>query len=711
MDETYRPSGTARLCSRRSAAKTFHRETHFRAYSLRSSNDCDVVIRTFHDETLFDEMLCDGDFTHTDLQILIRECEYFSTTNNQLRAGLEGAQIESHVNTKLSTLAVSASQTHVTAPVPLNQPVPVEVAELIVSYLEKAGVEYVFGVPGGAVEPIYNALARSSRRGGPRPVVSRHEAGAAYMADGYARETGRLGVCVATSGPGATNLLTGIACARGSGVPVLALTGQSALPTFGRNALQDSSCAGVDIVSIFSHCTRYSSLVSHVEQAETKLVSAMLHALRKPSGPTHLSFPVDILRSLVMPKSAGHELSALLRNRPCLIDERAVDALQAELLAASRVAFFIGDGAAEAVDSIMKLVDLTDALFVTSPDAKGLINPRHRAYRGVFGIGGHASADQILADAPDLVVAFGTGFGEFQSAAWSKNLLNERLVHVDESEDNLIRSPQSKLHVRGHLRSICDRLVDAWPPRSGQVSRRAPAVDETSLSRVTLQAPDRYDSDATPIKPQRLMKELSLRFPPHTRFLAEPGNSMLWAGHYLEPRTRRGTGPLGNPRVGAAERRSGRASWLRMSLDFAPMGWAIGTAVGIARGNPHGPVVCITGDGSYLMSGQEITTAAEEQLPVIFVILNDHAYGMVMHGQRLAGAEPIAYELTPVDFRKMAESMGVPAHVVESPADFDQIDFSAMLERKGPTLIDVRIDRNEVPPMILRMKTLGSVSA
>lgn len=584
-------------------------------------------------------------------------------------------------------------------------------AELIVSYLEKAGVEYVFGVPGGAVEPIYNALARSSRRGGPRPVVARHEAGAAFMADGYARETGRLGVCLATSGPGATNLLTGVACARGSGVPLLAITGQSAIPSFGRNALQDSSCAGVDIVSIFSHCTRFSSLVSHVDQAETKLVSAMLQALRKPCGPTHLSLPVDILRSLVTPKTTGQELSALLRSKPCLIDDRAVDALQTELLAASRVVFFIGDGAAEAVDSIMTLVDLTDALFVTSPDAKGLINPRHRAYRGVFGFGGHASAEQALAEAPDLVVAFGTGFSELQSSAWSKHLLNERLVHVDESEDNLIRSPMSKLHVRGHMRSICDRLIDAWPPRSRQVRRRVPAGDDTSRSRVTLQSPDRYDSDATPIKPQRLMKELSLRFPPHTRFLAEPGNSMVWAGHYLEPQTRRGTGALEKLRVGDEERRSGRASWLRMSLDFSPMGWAIGTAVGVARGNPHGPVVCITGDGSYLMSGQEITTAVEEKLPVIFVILNDHAYGMVMHGQRLAGAEPIAYEITPVDFRKMAESMGVPAHVVESPTDFDRIDFQAMLARKGPTLIDVRIDRNEVPPMHVRMKTLGTLSA
>jgi acetolactate synthase-1/2/3 large subunit len=146
-----------------------------------------------------------------------------------------------------------------------------------------------------------------------------------------------------------------------------------------------------------------------------------------------------------------------------------------------------------------------------------------------------------------------------------------------------------------------------------------------------------------------------------------------------------------------------------MALEFAPMGWAIGAAVGVARGNPRSSVVCITGDGSYLMNGQEITTAAEEELPVIFVILNDHAYGMVMHGQRLAGAEPIAYELTHVDFRKMAESMGVPGYVIDSPSDFDHIDFAAMLARKGPTLLDVRIDRNEVPPMTLRLKTLGSL--
>jgi acetolactate synthase-1/2/3 large subunit len=622
---------------------------------------------------------------------------------------VRGTPFPNKVNSKLSSLSSAADRNPAT-PSPLAEPVRVEVAELIVACLAHAGVEYVFGVPGGAVEPIYNALARSARQGGPRAVVARHEAGAAYMADGYARETGRLGVCVTTSGPGATNLLSGIACAHGSSVPLLALTGQSALPSFGRNALQDSSCAGVDIVGIFAHCTRYSSLVSHVEQAENKVISAMLHALRKPCGPSHLSFPVDILRSLVLPRSGRDELSALFGERPCLVDDRAVDALEVQLQAAERSVFFIGDGAAEAVDSIMTLVELSGALFVTTPDAKGLINPRHPAYRGVFGFGGHASAEQALADSPDLVVAFGTGFSELASNGWSKHLLNERMIHVDESEENLIRSPLARLHVRGHLRAICDRLIAAWPPSSRVSCKTVPVAEASAVSAVSLQAQDRYDSDATPIKPQRLMKELSTRFPPTTRFLADTGNSMIWAAHYLEPLNRRGAGGQGQART-RRERRSGRASWLRMTLEFAPMGWAIGAAVGIARGNPGGPVVCITGDGSYLMSGQEITTALQEQLPVIFVILNDHAYGMVMHGQRLAGAEPIAYELSQVDFKKMAESMGIMAYAVDSPSDFDQIDFPAMFERPGPTLIDVRIDRDEVPPMILRLKTLGSLSA
>lgn len=137
------------------------------------------------------------------------------------------------------------------------------------------------------------------------------------------------------------------------------------------------------------------------------------------------------------------------------------------------------------------------------------------------------------------------------------------------------------------------------------------------------------------------------------------------------------------------------------------MGWAIGAAVGTALGRPGIPVVCITGDGSLLMSGQEMTVAIQEQLPVVFVVLNDSALGMVKHGQRLAGAEAIGFELPEIDYRAYAEVLGAAGHVIRSPRDLRNLDIDALCERAGPTLLDVRIDAQEVPPMGERIKALG----
>ena len=585
----------------------------------------------------------------------------------------------------------------------------VEAAELIVAYLEKVGVRHVFGVPGGAIEPIYNALARSERRGGARAVVARHESGAAFMADGCARETGRIGVVIATSGPGATNLITGVAGAFANNVPMLVITGQPPIHTFGRNALQESSCTGINTVGMFKHCTRYNSLVSHADQLEIKLIGALMQA-SQARGPAHLSIPVDILRSSVKAPSASADFASLLRLKPSLVDLHAVRQLQKQLEQAVSPVFLIGSGCGEAVETILRLVEATNAVFITTPDGKGFVNPRHRAYRGVFGFGGHASADALLRSGPDLVVAFGTGFGEFASAGWCADLLNGRLVHVDDCEDNLIRTPMARLHVRGRILSVCAHLEELLgePRSTSNVVELPDSGGEQCNPHVSLQSVDEFDSQAVPIKPQRLMKELSRRFPPNTRFVADAGNSMTWAVHYLQPRNRRtARGPARAP--SRPDARSGTASWLRVTMDFAAMGWAIGAAVGIARGNPDCPVVCITGDGSYLMSGQEITVAAAERLPVVFVVLNDSAYGMVMHGQRIARAEPIGFELPEVDYRLMALAMGIPGHVIDSPADFDTLDMDEILARKGPTMLDVRIDREEVPPMFQRLKALGSV--
>ena len=605
------------------------------------------------------------------------------------------------------------------AVVPLVTPSPaIGVASLIVSYLEAIGVDVVFGVPGGAIEPLYNAMAVSMRQGGLRPVVARHEAGAAFMADGYARETGKIGVCVATSGPGATNLITGVACAFDNNVPMLVITGQPALPVFGKGALQESACTGINTVGMFSHCTRYNTLVSHVDQLETKLVQALMRASQPPHGPVHLSIPLDILRGTVEQRLSPHDLYALLR-KPSLVDEEMVRALFMSLQDTRKMTLIIGGDCGEAIDAIIHFAEMTDSCFVTTPDAKGLINPHHVLYRGVFGFAGHRSAQDALTDNNDLIVAIGTSLREWTSAAWSNAVLNRKLVHIDATDEHLKHSPMARQHVRGRIRTVFERLLDLmhieqealgmpWSPMVGK------QVKQTAIS---LRSPEKLYSDATPIKPQRLMVELSKRCPPTTRFVADAGNATAWAIHYLESRNNRrlglvpqsgdaGLGDLAANKAWCGERRHDHAGWLRVLMDFAPMGWAIGAAVGIARGKPNCPVVCITGDGSYLMNGQEITVAAQEGLTVIFVILNDAALGMVKHGQRLAGAERVAFELPQVDFALMALALGVPGHVIHGPADFDKLDMNEILKRKGPTLLDIRIDGEEVPPMDLRMQTL-----
>jgi acetolactate synthase I/II/III large subunit len=603
-----------------------------------------------------------------------------------------------------------------------------EVADLLVAYLEQIGVEYVFGIPGGAIEPLFNALARSERRGGPRHILARHETGAAFMADGYARETGRLGVCCSTSGPGATNLITGVSCARDNGTPLLVITAQPALPVMGKNALQESACTGINTLSMFRHCTRYNSLVSHPKQLEAKLIAALQSAIRPPRGPAHLSFPTDVFRSPSPHALPSYDLNVLL-SPSSLIDEDSVATLQDLLAAANKIMFVVGAGCGEAIGSVLQFLAQCDANFVTTPDGKGLVNPRHPRFRGVFGFGGHADADAALRDpAVDLVVAVGASMGEWNSGGWSDTLLNERLVHVDESEENFATTPMARLHVRGRIRTIFDRLTERPAGAQGSPDEAAPNTENLLVASwgpiPMLRNCPEFDSDATPITPQRLMKELGHLFPSTTRFLADAGNSMAWATHYLHPTDRR----LGERRLMTVEdrrarsrlpdisgrrqgnsgtRRQSNGGWLRVTVNFAPMGWAIGAAVGTAAGNPDVPVVCITGDGSMLMNGQELSAAVAERLTVIFVVLNDSGLGMVKHGQRLAGGEPTAYQLPQTDFAAVARALGAHSQTIRRPDELIALDIEAICAREGPTLLDVFIDPEEVPPIGLRLRVLA----
>lgn len=616
-------------------------------------------------------------------------------------------------------------------------------ADLILHYLEQIGVEYVFGIPGGAIEPLYDSLARRQRQGGIRPIVARHESGAAFMAEGYARESGKLGVCCATTGPGATNMITGVASALLDQTPLLVITGQTSRRKFGRGAFQESSCTGINTVAMYQHCTRYSTLVSHVDQLERKLLSALNIAMNPPFGPAHLSIPYDVLQEPVSVMRPAR-LDRILGPRSN-IDMTLVEQLYRLLHGSQRALFIIGKNAREAAGGILELATLINAKVVTTPDGKGLISPFHPQYRGVYGFAGHSMAEKLVTDQDiDLALVIGVSFDEYSTNGWQHSVIfSDKAVIIDATPLHFDRSPNAHLYISGSIKELFSRLTnrffmalksrsEAQKPRKDEDEPLPIRFERRSLGRrklrhgsefqgvtyfptkerrqdkerrATLSAPpairhfmlaeeEKYLSTEAPIKPQRLMYDLSRLFPAQTRFIADVGNCLIWAIHYLHPANAKTSHEHGSDET------------IRFGMGYCSMGWGISAAVGTALASPSRPVVCIAGDGALLMSGQEISTAVKERLNVIFVILNDSALGTVKHGQLLGKAEAVAYELPMVDFSTYAQAVGADGYIVNGPQDLANLDMHTICKRGGPTVLDVRIDPNEIPPLETRIKML-----
>lgn len=568
-----------------------------------------------------------------------------------------------------------------------------ENGDLILRYLERLGVEYVFGVPGGSIEPFYNALARSERRGGIRAVVARHETGAAFMAEGYARETGKLGVCCSTAGPGATNLITGVASAYADNIPMLVISAQTALNKFGQGSLQETSCTSINTVEMFSHCTRFNTLVSHSDQLESKLLQAISHALSNQPGPAHLGIPLDIMNHQVPEPLSAPNLRAFIDHDVApspAIQQR----LTQELANISKATIVLGEGAASSVDVLIALAESKGWQLVTTPRGKGLIDSFHPLYCGVFGFAGHESAAEALKpENAERVLVVGTALDEVSTSGWDPTaILSERLIHLSHNPGQLRRSTMARLVVLGSPRLAIESVTKCLiSDRRAQAS--GPELASDGLPAHTLLS-DRSKCfiRSGQIKPQALMTYLSQTCPPTTRVLMDSGNSFLWGIHYWNIRRPEGL--------------SSHKNLFHIGIGFASMGWAIGASVGMAAAAKGAPVICVTGDGSYLMAGQEITTALQENLNLLMVILNDSALGMVRHGQAIGGAEAIANKLPNINYAMLAESMGIESYTAETLEDLQALDIVAILARPGPCLLNVIIDGDEVPPMGSRMKVL-----
>ncbi len=569
-------------------------------------------------------------------------------------------------------------------------------ADMLLDYLEAMSIDFVFGVPGGAIEPLYNALARRAAAGRkPKVIIARHEAGAAFMADGYARETGKLGVCCATTGPGTTNLLTGVASAHADNIPLLIITPQTALPNFGKKSLQESSYDAINTVEMMAQCTRYNSLVSHIDQLEDKIYGALARAFQPPRGPVHLSIPMDIFSVPLKDKQHYYHVSKLSKQARSL-DMDALEEMCASLLSAKKIVLFLGTGAGYAINEIIQFAELVQAEIVTTPSAKGLIVHNHPFYRGVFGFAGHESARKSLeSPSSELILAIGTGLGELSTSGWDQEaLLNDRMIHIEDNFENFTRSPKAHLHVCGNLKTIISTMLER-AQMAINAGKRCPILKtklqieqqaKHSLGFLPINKQETYLQDSIPLKPQRVMYYLNELLPNNMRYVIDAGNSWAWATHYLNIK---------------------QSHHYHIGMGYGAMAWGIGAAVGVALALKNQPVCCITGDGSYLMSAQEITVAQQHKVPLIILILNDSVLGMVKHGQALGGGEAIGFELPKVNYAMMAKAMGIQSFTIKTGQDFNTLDINAICHHLGPTLLDVYIDANEVPPMGVRMKSLA----
>lgn len=567
-----------------------------------------------------------------------------------------------------------------------------ENGDLILRYLERLGVDYVFGVPGGSIEPFYDALARSERRGGIRIITARHESGAAFMAEGYARETGKLGVCCSTAGPGATNLLTGVASAYADGIPMLVISAQTSLDRFGQGSLQESSCTSINTMEMFSRCTRYNTFVSHTAQLETKLLQAVSYALGNQPGPSHLGIPLDVMRHPVSDDSSHYNLRAFTHHNVSP-SPRSIKLLLEELSSASTVTVVLGEGSAEAADTLISLAESRNWQMVTTPRGKGLVDSYHPLYRGVFGFAGHESAAEALkTENAELVLVVGSALDEVSTSGWDTTaILSKRLVHISSNPEHLSRSTMARLVILGSpklaLKPIADSL--AVETGGGFVST---AEHHTKLpTQIRLDNREACENFSGKIKPQALITYMNRECPLNSRVLMDSGNSFLWGIHHWSIRR--------------CEDQDPSKKFFHIGIGYSSMGWAIGASVGVAAAK-NAPVVCFTGDGSYLMAGQEITTALQENLNLLMVVLNDSALGMVRHGQHLSGGEKIGNSLPVIRYSDMAKAMGIESYRVETMEQLLSLDIGSIVQRPGPCLLDVVVDRDEVPPMGSRMKVL-----
>ncbi len=533
----------------------------------------------------------------------------------------------------------------------------------LVKLLEDKQVDTIFGYPGGSVIPIYDALYDSSIR----HILVRHEQCAAHMADGYARASGIPGVCLATSGPGVTNLVTGVATAYADSIPMIALTGQVGTNMLGLGAFQE-----VDAYSLLMPITKHNFRVLDVNRLSHAIKEAWDICRGGRPGPVHIDLPVDQMNS----EMDESYLSETYGIKPDFEDVSNLQEAARWIAEAERPVILVGGGAANAQDEVMEFARLLKAPVDTTLMGMGIVPSSYELCMGPLGMHGRMSAKSAMNGA-DLVISIGSRFSDRTYSPRSKiQDPKGRVVHIDADPTEFGKhGQQSRIDLLGDCKKIVPMLTAAL---KGYAPRKEWTAEAEGFRKRC-----RCDTDLSnyPIAPQKLMHEINKIIKDDTIVTTDVGQNQMWAMHHLN---------FEHPRR------------LLSSGTFGTMGYGLPAAIGAKAAKPDSDVIAITGDGGFQMVMQEMATSMSENLPVTVIVMNNGVLGMVRQWQKLFWNG--RYSGTTLngnpDFVKLAESFGAKGLLVEKPGEI----ADALKEARdcGRTcLVEVRTDREEdVLPML-----------
>lgn len=545
-------------------------------------------------------------------------------------------------------------------------------AQCLIAALEDAGVETIFGYPGGQAINIFDALYDSKQL---NHVLVRHEQGATHAADGYARATGKTGTVIVTSGPGATNTVTGIATAYMDSIPMVVICGQVPLSALGSDAFQES-----DITGITTPIVKHSYLIRKAEDIARTVAEAYHIASTGRPGPVVIDLPSNLAKQQDVEYQYPEEVKLQSYKPTYKGNKKQVKQAVEALLEAERPVIYCGGGVlwSHACQEVMQLSDALQVPAVVSLLGKGVFHEDKELCLGLPGMHGSKAANMALAGS-DLIFAVGTRFADRVTGNLEKFAPLARVVHIDIDPAEIGKNRNADIPIVGDARTVLTSINDELAKKTVEPKTAAWVEQVLKWKR---ESPFYYEAREDAIVPEQALELLNaLAKDRDTIFTTEVGQHQMWAAQYL---------------------RCTRSRTFLSSGGAGTMGFGLPAAMGAQMGNPESRVVCVAGDGSIQMNIQEMATIRENNLPIKLLILNNNCLGMVHQWQELFYNKRYSntiFSANP-DFVKLAEAYGWGATRISKPAELEPA-MREWLNADGPVVLEIKIPASEnVYPMI-----------